>query len=180
VALCLGAVLSAVAWGAGGQAGSAASPRLVLTAPDEVVIGEPIEVRLTIEDANGISGFETTISYDREVVSLQSFDPLANDLADLGLDVEGLGPVEVPDGIAIGAYACPFSSCSSTSGEKRNLQDGIGTYRVATLTLVSWQPGPLTIDLRDTRFASMSGQPVTVDLSAAVVTVQVVSNGEVE
>jgi hypothetical protein len=178
--LLLGAAVIGVVWGIGGQSGSAASPRLVLTAPDEVAVGEPIEVRLTIEDANGISGFETTIEYDSEVVSLQSFDPTANDLADMGLAVEALGPVEVPGGIAIGAYACPFSDCSSTTGEKRNLQDGTGTYRLATLTFVSWQSGPLTLDLSSARFASMSGRPIEVDLSPAVVTVEVISNGEVE
>jgi hypothetical protein len=45
---------------------------------------------------------------------------------------------------------------------------------------VSWQPGSLTLDLSSARFASMSGRPVEVDLSSAVVTVEVISNGEVE
>ncbi len=178
--LCIGALLSGAAWGVGWQSGSAASPRLVLSVPDEVLVGDPIEVRLTIEDANGISGFEVTIGFDTEAASLQSFRPTENDLADMGLDVQGMGPVEVPGGIALGAYACPYSDCASTTADKRNEQNGTGTYRLATMTVVAWQSGPLTIDLSSARFADLAGRPVEVDLSSAVVTVEVVSNGEVE
>ena len=178
--LCLAALLAGTAWGVGWQSSSAASPRLVLTAPDEVLVGDPIEVRLTIEDANGVAGFEVTVGFDTETASLQSFRPQENDLAAMGLDVEGMGPVEVPGGIAIGAYACPYSDCTNPAAEKRNEQNGTGTYRLATMTLAAWQAGPLTIDLSSARFADVSGRPVEVDLSAAVVAVEVMPNGEVE
>jgi hypothetical protein len=180
LALCLGALLAGVAWGAGEQSGSAAGPRLVLSVPDEVLVGDPIEVQLTIEDANGIAGFEVTVGFDTEAASLQRFQPGENDLAAMGLDVQGLGPVEVPGGIAIGAYACPYSDCADPATAARNEQNGTGAYRLATMTLVGWQAGPLTIDLSSARFADLSGRPVEVDLSAAVVTVEVMPNGEVE
>lgn len=177
---CLGALLLGAAWGIGWQSGSAASPRLVLTVPDEALVGDPIEVQLTIEDANGIAGFEVTIGFDTEAASLQRFQPRENDLAAMGLDVQGLGPVEVPGGIAVGAYACPYSDCANPAATQRNEQNGTGTYRLATMTLAAWQAGPLTIDLSSARFADLSGRPVEVDLSAAVVTVEVMPNGEVE
>jgi hypothetical protein len=180
VFLCVGALVAGVAWGAGGQSGSAAGPRLVLTVPDEALVGDPIEVQLAIEDANGIAGFEVTIGFDTEAASLQRFQLAENDLAAMGLDVQGLGPVEVPGGIAIGAYACPYSDCSDTTAGPRDEQNGTGTYRLATMTLTAWQTGPLTIDLSPARFAGLSGRPVEVDLSAAVVTVEVMPNGEVE
>ena len=180
VVLCVGALLAGVAWGAGGQSGSAAGPRLVLSVPDEALVGDPIEVQLTIEDANGIAGFEVTVGFDTEAASLQRFQPGENDLAAMGLDVQGLGPVEVPGGVAIGAYACPYSDCADPAATARNEQNGTGAYRLATMTLAAWQAGPLTIDLSSARFADLSGRPVEVDLSAAVVTVEVISSGEVE
>jgi hypothetical protein len=178
--LCVGALLLGAVWGVGWQAGSAASPRLVLSVPDEALVGDPIDVQLTIEDANGISSFEATVGFDTEVASLQSFRPKENDLADMGLDVQGMGPIEVPGGIAVGAYACPYSDCASTAGEKRNEQNGTGTYRLATMTLVAWQSGPLTFDLSSARFVDLSGRPVEVDLSSTIVTVEVLPTGEVE
>lgn len=178
VVLCVFAILAGVVWGLGGQSGSAASPKLVLTAPEEALAGEPIEVQLVIDSANGISAFDVTVGYDTEAASLQSVQARDNDIAALGKDVRLLGPVEVPGGVAVGAYACPVASCADPVGTERVKEDGSGTIRLATFTVVAWEAGPLTLDLSSARFADGAGRPVEVDLAGAVVTVQVMPNGE--
>lgn len=180
VLVCLAALLAGVTWGVGWQSGSAASPRLTIQAPEEALVGEPIEVSLVIDDANGIAAFDATIGFDTSAAALQSFRPRDNDLVDLGRDVKALGPVEVPDGVAVGAYACPFENCADIAGKARNEQLGTGAFRLAAFTLVAEQAGPLTIDLSSARFTDGTGRPVEVDLSGAVVTVEVMPNGEVE
>ncbi|HEX5167499.1 MAG TPA: hypothetical protein VFV93_18965 [Thermomicrobiales bacterium] len=177
---CLVAILAGVAWGIGWQSGSAASPKLAIDAPEEALAGEPIEIRLVIDDANGIAAFDATIGFDTSIASLQSFDQRANDLVDLGRDVKALGPVELPDGVAVGAYACPAESCADLAGKSRNTAQGTGSFRLAAFTIVGWQPGPLTIDLTTAQFTDGSGRPVEVDLSGATVTVEVMPNGEVQ
>lgn len=177
---CLGALLAGISWGIGWQSGSAASPRLAIAAPEEALAGEPIDVRLVIDDANGIAAFDATIGFDTSVASLQSFQPQDNGLVDLDRDVKGLGPVEVPGGVAVGAYACPVASCADPTGKTRITTDGAGTFRLATFTIVANQAGPLTIDLTSAQFTDGTGRPVEVDLSAAIVTVEVMPNGEVE
>lgn len=180
VVCCMGALLAGLAWGIGWQSGSAASPRLILTAPEEALAGDPIDIGLTIEDANGISAFDVTIAFDTNAATLQSFRPTDNDLAALGLDVRGLGPVEVPGGFAVGAYACPSSDCSDPAGSERNEQDGKGTFKLASLTVAAYQSGPLTIDLSSASFTDGAGRPIEVDLSAAAITVQVAPIAEGE
>lgn len=181
ILICLlGALVAGIAWGAGWQSGSAASPHLSIIAPEEALAGEPIEIRLVIDDANGIAAYDATIGFDTSIASLQSIRPKENDLAALGRDVRGLGPVEVPDGVAVGAYACPVANCADADVKARVTEDGTGTFRLSTFTIVARQAGPLTLDLSSARFADGSGRSVDVDLSAAIVTVEVLPNGEVE
>jgi hypothetical protein len=180
VVICLGALLAGISWGVGWQSGSAASPRLAIDAPEEALVGEPIDIRLIIDDANGIAAFDAIVGFDTSAAGLQGFRPRENDLVDLGRDVTGLGPVELPEGVAVGAYACPFENCADITGKTRNTQDGTGTFRLAAFTIVAEQPGPLTIDLTSAQFTDGTGRPVEVDLSAAVVTVEVMPNSEVE
>lgn len=177
VLVCLGALVAGASWGVGWQSGSAASPRLVVEVAGEALAGEPIEVRIVIHDANGISGFDATIGFDTTIATLQGIQSQDNDLARLGRDVKQLGPVEVPGGIAVGAYSCPFNDCADVAGKQRNKDDGKGTLLLSTFTLVAQQAGPLTIDLTSARFAGASGNLVEVDLSGALVTVEVMPNG---
>lgn len=178
--MCLGAVLAGLLWGFGGQSGSAASPVLVLDAPEEALVGEPIELRLVIDRANGIAAFDVTIGYDTSIAELQSLRSRENDLAKLGRDVEPLGPVELPNGVAVGAYSCPVDSCADPDGKRKVKQAGASKIRLATVTIVANQPGPLTLDLSSARFADAEGRPVEVDLAGAVVIVQVMPNGQGE
>lgn len=178
--ICLTALVVGAILGVGWQSGTAASPRLVVEVPEEVLVGEPIDLRLIIHDANGISGFDTTIVFDTNVATLQSVRSQENDLASLGQDVRQLGPFEVPGGVAVGAYTCPFKDCTDVDGKQRSKHQGKGTYVLSALTLVAEQPGPLTIDLSSMRFADGAGRSVEVDLSGAIVTVNVVSNGSGE
>jgi len=177
VVICLAALLAGVSWGFGRQSGSAAGPVLTIEAPSEVAVGEPIEVRLLVEDANGISGYDATIAFNTAIAHLESIRPQENDLTRLGRDVQGLGPVEVSGGVAVGAYSCPFSDCTDVGNQQRNNQDGTGLIRLTTFTIVADQTGPLTIDLSSARFTDRSGQPVEVDRSNASVTVQVGNAG---
>lgn len=177
ILICLAALLAGASWGIGRQSGSAAAPVLTIDAPSSAIVGAPIVIRLIVDDANGISGYDATIGFDTAIAHLQSIRPQENDLTRLGRDVQGLGPVEVHGGVAVGAYSCPFSDCTDVGNERRSTQDGTGQVRLTTFTIVADQPGPLTIDLTSARFTDQSGQPVEVDSSFATVTVQVSNVG---
>jgi hypothetical protein len=153
------------------RTGEAATPQVQVQVPRQARVGQPIEVTLALQGANGIGGYETTIGFDVNRIHLQGLEQRPQDLRKLGRDAQPVGPVEVSNGIVVGAYSCPTGDCKAGRGGKNG--GGKGKLRLATVTLVADEPGIATITLSDFTVVDASGQSVEVSLPSGPIQIQV-------
>jgi hypothetical protein len=143
----------------------AATATLRVALPAQVVVGEPFEVGLIVDNASGIAAYETRVLFNTTRATLRNVDHDTSSLVELGRDVRTLGPVEVPGGFAIGAFSLP-GNAGGRGAE--------GTARLATITLVPNQTGTLQLSLASFSLAGVNGQPLEVALPQTSFSVQVV------
>lgn len=146
------------------QSTSASSPTLRVDVPAVAVAGEPFQVSLWVGDAGSIAGYETKVLFDTDAATFRGVEHRNNELNRMGRDVQTIGPVEVPGGMAIGAYSCSFAHCVEIEGLAKQRRGGSGLVRLATFTIVPHQAGAFTFEL---------GSPVFVDVDGAVMNVAV-------
>jgi hypothetical protein len=169
--LCLFLVFGVFAAVLQSRTGEAATPQVVVKVPRQAVVGQPIEMTISMRSANGVAGYETTIGFDVNRIHLQGLEQRPKDIQRLGRDAQPVGPIEVSNGIVIGAYSCPAGSCTSGRGGKNG--GGRGNLRLATVTLVADAPGIATIDLSGFTVVDASGQKVDVSLPEGPIQIQV-------
>lgn len=156
------------------QGTSAAGPELIVEAPSQVRVGEPIVVTMRIRNANDIAGYETRVLFDTSVAHLRGLVQRDNDLRKLGRDVQALGPIEIDGGVVIGAFSCPYKDCAGSAGVAKQPKGGRGEVRLATFSIVADAAGQLTLTLDQPRFVDVNGAPVTVTATTLALTVTVV------
>jgi CSLREA domain-containing protein len=156
--LLSGAILTLAA----GLAGAATEPSLVIDAPKRAAVGQPIEIKLSVEDAADLAGYETNLLFDTRVAEFAGLEHLGNGLRTPGRDVGQLGAVELLRGVSLGAYSCPVEDCLHP-GEGAETDDGSsGNVELATVYIVPNRPGVLQVKLGSTRFVDAAGKPVDV------------------
>lgn len=148
---------------------------LEVDAPTQVALYQPIVLSLTVHQARDIAGYEMRVLYDGSAAQLDSYHVANSTLHRLGRDVGQLGPVQRPDGLAVGLYSCPVANC--VSGGSPNPHGANGTVQLATLGITPEQTGVLTIQLADMEFVTADGSNVSVTAPTSTIQVQVGSGG---
>ena len=155
---------------------SAEGPVLEVSAPEQVEVGQPIELTLVVRNASGIGGYQSRLLFDTSKAHLSGVDHSANDLAAIGRYIQTLGPNEFDGGISFGLYSCPVDECGTTGKPVDRGADG--DLNLATIRVTPDQPGPFSLELSDLRFADASGAEITVETTTLVVVVDVVVGQE--
>lgn len=155
---------------------SAEGPVFEISAPQQVEVGQPIELTLVVRNASGIGGYQSRLLFDTSRAHFSGVDHSANQIAAIGRYVQTLGPNEFDGGISFGLYSCPVDECGATGKPVDRGADG--DLDLATISITPDQPGPLSLELTGLRFSDASGAEVAVETSALVVVVDVVVGQE--
>jgi CSLREA domain-containing protein/uncharacterized repeat protein (TIGR01451 family) len=155
---------------------AAAGPSLHFTAPSNVRVGEAIVVTLTLRGAAGVAGYESQLLFDTSRARVRAFREPRGLKGTWGRSANRLGPLELQDGLAFGAYSCPID-CVTRKGVAQG-RAASGNLVLATVELQVEREGPLDIRLGETKFVDAAGSPIIVGLPARrAATVQVGTGG---
>ena len=152
---------------------AAQGPALLVTAPAHIAVGARLTLALTLQNAADLGGYQANLRFDPAVVH---FNGMAHDLGVLrlaGRDVEPLGPVDITDGIAFGAYSCPVARCVGARDGTRQARGGAGTITLATIDMIADRPGIFELALTAAPFVDAAGVPLAVAGANQTIRVQV-------
>jgi len=166
--------LTALAISREGTTSAAPAPALKIDAPAQVMVGEVIEIQISVTNAVDVAGYEMNLLYDPTVAHLNDLKQRQNDVKKLGRDVQAVGPVQLANGVSFGAFSCPVDTCTQAS-KPHNAKGAHGTVKLGVVRLVADSAGTLTIDLSRSRFVDASGNAVSVNLGSGTLTIQVIA-----
>ena len=150
--------------------------RVLLSAPAHVALGQTVTVVLKAAGVRNLAGYEGVLRFDPAAAEFDSLSQRSIALAGSGRDVQPLGPVVVPAGVAFGLYSCSIAGCGDGPVTARSQPGASGTVTLAKLTLIPTRAGSLTLALGAMRFVDASGRLVQLSLPGTV-TVKVGSGG---
>lgn len=153
------------------------TPTLVIDAPVQVTMDEPITITLTIRQASDIAGYETALLFDASAAGFSGLEQRQNDLHSMGRDVSPFSVIDLPHGVAFGLVSCPVADCVTPQGPARE-SGASGVVELATLTLHAKTPGLLEFRLDATKFVDAAGNPVEVSLPRTAFTIRVGAPGQ--
>ena len=148
-------------------AGAGTGARLVISAPKQVAVGQTITIALKAMGVKNLAGYEGVVRFDSAAAEFDGLSQRSIALAGLGRDVEPLGPVVVPSGVAFGLYSCSLVGCGGTQS-KTTHAGATGSVTLAKLTLVPTAAGRLAIALGSMRFVDASGKLMTLALPRTI------------
>ena len=157
------------------HSGPGSAARLIVSAPASVAVGQTITIVIRAAGVKNLAGYEGVLRFDSAAAQFDGLSQRTVALAGLGRDVEPLGPVEVPSGVAFGLYSCSLAGCGATSSRVAHA-GATGTVALAKLTLVPTAAGRLSLALGSMRFVDASGKLMTIALPG-VISVQVGTGG---
>lgn len=158
------------------QLSAAHTPVLHIDAPRQVEVGQPIMIMLTLQNAVEITGYETTMHFNTAIAHVSIFHQQMEALGTLRGSVEPLGLVEMPHGVAFGAFTCTDDICVNDQRGPQRDQGSSDTFTLATLAIVVDQPGTLEIKLDRTVFVDGANRQLQVARSNPMLAVQVGSS----
>jgi CSLREA domain-containing protein len=156
---------------------ASARSSIQLEAPVHVQAGRPFDVVLRFGGGAQIGGVEAEINFDTDAAEFASADFRRNRLRGFPGALEELGPVELPDGVAVGFYSCPSADCAPRGlrAPIRGAKVGSVLARVRLTPLVS---GRLEVRLGAVEFVAPDGTPLPLSHAPASSTVRVGSARE--
>ncbi|MBP6471721.1 MAG: hypothetical protein KA773_14840, partial [Chloroflexi bacterium] len=133
-------------------------PRVWLEAPATAVAGQPLAVKLMVDNVAGLAGFEAAVKYDSTQLGLRTAVPhpaLAGERPLLNL-----GVVPQTDRLVVGAASCPAADCAAVaqSPPRQNLAGGSGRLELAELAFDVRSSGPIVLDLADILVVDVNGR----------------------
>ena len=146
---------------------SGTGARLVISAPKQVAVGQTITIALKAIGVKNLAGYEGVLRFDPAAAEFDGLAQRSIALAGLGRDIEPLGPVVVPSGVAFGLYSCSLLGCGGTQSTKTHA-GASGSVTLAKLTLVPTVAGRLAIALGSMRFVDASGKLMTIALPGTI------------
>ncbi len=141
--------------------------RLVISAPKQVAVGQTITIALKAIGVKNLAGYEGVLRFDPTAAEFDGLSQRSIALAGLGRDVEPLGPVSIPSGLAFGLYSCSLLGCGGAQSTASH-PGATGSVSLAKLTLVPTAAGRLAIALGSMRFVDASGKLMTVALPGTI------------
>ena len=160
------------------HSGAGTGARLILSAPKSVAVGQTITVALKASGVKNLAGYQGVLRFDPSAAEFDGLTQRTVALAGSGRDVQPLGPVEVPAGVAFGLYSCPIAGCGD-GGESANATKApgaSGNVPLAKFTLLPTVAGNLSIALGSLRFVDANGKPMTLT-TPGTITVKVGAGG---
>ena len=157
-------------------ASTSSGARVLVSAPARVAVGQTITVVLKAAGVKNLAGYEGVLRFDSAAAEFDSLSQRSIALAGSGRDVQPLGPVVVPSGVAFGLYSCAIAGCGDGPSGARSHPGASGTVVLAKLTLLPTRAGSLTLALGSMRFVNASGKLVQLSLPGAI-TVKVGTGG---
>ena len=148
--------------------GLGSGARLVVSAPARVALGQTITIVLKATGVKNLAGYEGVLRFDGAAAQFDGLAQRAIALAGSGRDVEPLGPVVIPAGVAFGLYSCSIAGCGDGSTRTAAHPGASGTVTLAKLTLTPTAAGNLSIGLGSMRFVDASGKALSVRLPGSI------------
>ncbi len=171
-------VLSFIAAGmlAAALSGTAfAGSRVELQAPDRAKVGRPFDVVLLVDGRARVGGFEAYIHYDTSAAEFASADYRPSGLNELAGSLGQLGPVELPNGVALGSYTCGAADCGP-HGLKEPGSGVMGRMVLARVRLTPLEPGRLELRLRGAELVDPGGARIAISGKTSPLKVQIGSS----
>jgi hypothetical protein len=165
-------VFAAVARFDGRATAAQAGTTVSLEVPQGAAPGDLIEVRLVLDNARNLGGFQAAVHYDPAQLRLTGAR-LPEQLGTSGRDLLALGPVFRSDSVVIGAASCPVGNCSEVlQGRVQQEVEGVsGHVELATLTFYVEQPGQYTLHLQGVKLVDPQGATLSQSSLDAVLDV---------
>ena len=139
--------------------------RVMLVAPDEVHVGELIQVDLVATNVQNLAGFQGRVRVDPDYLRITGAH-IDDDLTRSGRDILPLGPVLDSHVVMIGAATCPVQDCynSSLKSIKRAVNGVDGEVKLATIELHASSPGTYELRLDEDGGGLGDETPVSYEL----------------
>lgn len=156
------------------EARKAAPPSLILVAPQQVALGEPIEVMVMAKNASNLGGYQSDFLFDTTAAEFGGLSQRQNGVVQQGRDIHPLGAQETATGVVFGFYSCPATSCLDDDSNRRWSDSGAqGDVELSRVTILPHQEGVLELALGNVQVVNSQGIPITIDLQGATIRVQV-------
>ncbi len=149
-------------------ASTSSGARVLLSAPRSVAVGQTITVVLKAAGVKNLAGYEGVLRFDPIAAQFDSLSQRSIALAGSGRDVQPLGPVVVPAGVAFGLYSCAIAGCGDGPAGARSHPGASGTVTLAKLTLIPTTAGRLSLALGSMRFVDASGRVLQLSLPGSI------------
>ncbi len=172
-AVMLCGILALVLLGSVPQALDAqAGASLVVRAPEQVAVGEPIEIELYVTRVDDFAGYEAHLLFDTTAAIFSDVQQRQNRLKEQGRDILPLAVAEHDRGASFGFASCPFADCIANEGARQE-RGGGGDLFLAKVWITPNRTGRLNIQFDAVKFVDTQGNPLNVANATPRIVVQV-------
>ena len=142
------------------NASAASGPTTVfLSQPVQARVGETTVIKLVVNNAKDLAGFQATLTFDPNVIHLTNAT-LSTELSRTGRGLLALGPVIGYDTATLGAATCPMLACTNLAEARlaqRQTQGVYGRVELAEFEVFIVAPGAHTLTLSDVQLVVPDG-----------------------
>lgn len=145
---------------------------VALLPPPAARAGELITVKLVVQNAHNLAGFQSTVSFDSTKLRLTGAT-IERGLTRSGRGMLQLGPVLRDSSVVVGAATCPAAVCSDPrpSQAARILQGVDGDADLATVSFYTETPGRYELTLGGVQLVDPQGVPLVAGTASALLDV---------
>jgi CSLREA domain-containing protein len=143
-----------------------------LQTPGHANLGRPFEVVLFVEGRTGVAGFEAELLFDTSAAEFASASYRPSRLSWLAGSLGQLGPVELPNGVAVGSYTCAAADCGphDLAGPGTGAK---GRVVLARVRLTPLEPGRLELRLGGAELVAPNGARLAISRESSRTTVRI-------
>jgi len=131
---------------------------ITLIPPNQAYTGELITVKLVVNNADNLAGYQATVRHGNSDLHLS--EAIAEEGLSLsGRDMIPLAPVWQEDAVGLGAATCPVADCSDSQYDSapRYLQGANGYVELARLEFITSTPGQYNLTLENVQLVDPQG-----------------------
>lgn len=131
---------------------------VTLIPPNQAYTGELITVKLVVNNADNLAGYQATVRYGNS--DLHFSGAIAEEGLSLsGRDMIPLAPVWQEDAVVLGAATCPVADCSDSQYDSapRYLQGVNGYVELARLEFITSTPGQYNLTVENVQLVDPQG-----------------------
>lgn len=145
---------------------------VTLIPPDQAYTGEVIIVKLVVNNAQNLAGYQSTVRYGVGDLRATGATP-EKGLSLSGRDIKHLASVWGEGTVVLGAATCPVADCNDSQYDSapRYLQGVDGYVELASLEFYTQIPGRYDLILENTHLVDPQGNQLGAALANAVLEV---------